>query len=103
MTIHAFTLVASREGQVIPGFSFAEPASISLQYSDQDLRGSGDESGLRFLLWQDGAWQDPQEDCGATDRYPQDMGNNRISAAICRSGRYALFAPAYTVLFPVVP
>jgi hypothetical protein len=56
-----------------------------------------------LLRWQDGAWHDPQESSKGLMDYAQDPENNTISAVICQSGKYALFNPAYTMFFPVVP
>jgi hypothetical protein len=58
---------------------------------------------MRLLRWWKDDWQDPQESCGTQIGYAQDLEYKTISAVVCRSGTYALFVPAYTVFFPVVP
>jgi hypothetical protein len=102
-TGHAFYLEASQGGYIVPKFSFASPTMITIRYSDQDLRGSGKERGLRILRWYKDAWQDPRESCGSPDDYTQNLEDNTISAAFCQAGTYALFVPAYQAFFPVMP
>lgn len=87
---HAFTLDAYQAGDVIDGFTFAQPVTVSVGYSDADLNGL-DEQSLRLTTWNGSAWVDAATTCSPASTYLRDTVNNRLSVAICHLSDYALF------------
>jgi hypothetical protein len=95
-------LHASRAGVALPDFAFARPVTTTITYSDSDMVGVR-ENTLALYQWRDGAWQDASATCSPPSAYAHDLILNRISAAICQTGLFALFGEnAPLVYLPLV-
>lgn len=92
---HAFTLDA--QGTT----SFNAPVTITLAYSDTDVRVVRDETQLRLVWWDGSAWQDATETCATPTALTQDTQNNTLTVNVCQTGRYALFGPTHNLFIPV--
>lgn len=97
---HAFDLEASQNGIKLPIMSFQVPVTVTMQYSDLDIRLVSDESSLAVWVWVDGAWQDVTELC--TSAYARDLIDNVIIVPICRIGKFGLFGPTHQVFVPII-
>jgi len=94
---HAFTLDAyTLDGVHLPGFSFQEPVTAELHYSNADV-GRVTEPSLELDTWTGGAWQDAA--CGPYDRQ---AANNWLSLPICHLSEFALIGEPYRVYLPLV-
>jgi hypothetical protein len=99
---HAFTLAAERGGVALPEFSFAQPLTVTIGYSTDDVRVVTDTAKLALWRWTGSGWRDATQSCTPTSSYQRDVANRKLAVAICRAGRYALFGPTWQVLLPQV-
>lgn len=100
---HAFELEALRDGVSLPGFAFETPITVTIYYSDQDVRGISDESQLALMRWTGSEWEDAASTCVPPSGYARDLENNVLSVAICHLSTYALLGPPnYPVYLPLV-
>ncbi len=99
---HAFTLDAFQGGVELSHFSFQQPISISIEYTDSEVTGL-DESSLR-LYYKDGTnWIDAATSCSPTSQYTRDHANNRLTVDVCHLTEFAVFgAPGSFVFLPFV-
>jgi hypothetical protein len=79
---HAFKLVAEQRGLVQPGLQFGTPVTVTIQYSDHDLRAISDESRLSLRWWTGIKWQDASKRYGPTRSIARAAGC--LSLAVCR-------------------
>jgi len=99
---HAFDLAAYRDDLLLPDFTFSVPVTVTIHYSDVDIRLINDESSLALWAWVGDHWQDAVQSCEPTAGYQREEGGNAISLAICRTGRFKLVGPTYPVFLPVI-
>ncbi len=95
----AFNLDAYRNETHLSGFTFQQPVTISLTYSDADVAGL-DEASLDLDYWNGDAWAAAA--CGPYDRHPDE---NRLATPICHLSQFALFgvaAPQQRIYLPLV-
>jgi len=98
---HAFELGAYREGVLLPGFTFSLPVTVTIHYSDVDIR-LVDESQLTLWAWVGGHWQDAAQGCEPPAGYYREEDGNVVSLAICGTGGFKLMGPTYPTFLPVV-
>jgi hypothetical protein len=89
----SFDLTAFENGQPLPEFTFAEPLTVTIRYSDQDIAGLNEQSLLLFY-WDEAqhAWVDAASTCtprSAYQRHPQD---NWLALPICHLSTFGLFS-----------
>ncbi len=101
-TGHAFDLAASWPGLVTAGFSFNSPITVTIEYSDYDLRAITDEASLVLLVNSGGGWEDAALTCDPPSLYSRDLVNGMISIAICDAGEFGLFGPTHEVILPIL-
>ena len=99
---HAFELAAFRGGNLLLGFSFEAPVTVTIHYSDRDVRVVSDESQLALMWWTGSGWEDAAQTCTPPSEYVRDLGNNVLSVAICHLSEFALLGPAHQVYLPLV-
>jgi peptide/nickel transport system substrate-binding protein len=83
---HAFRLEAYRNGELIPGFAFAEPVTVTIHYPQADLI-CLNENTLELRYWDGVSW--------ATDGISlveRDTGNNRLVVTVAHLSQFATFA-----------
>jgi hypothetical protein len=93
---HAFDLAAATAQ------SFSLPVTVTLRYSDADLRVIANESALTLSWWTGSRWVDAETTCPSASAYNRDVVNNILEVAVCRTGRFALFGPTHQSYLPVV-
>ncbi len=99
---HAFELTAFEEGQPLSGFTFARPVTVTVGYSDADVRAVTDEAELA-LRWRMGSgWREASETCVSASPAEHDTEGNVFSVPLCRTGHVALFGPTRQQYLPLV-
>jgi len=97
---HAFTL-AAQDSQV-PILDFRAPVTLTITYTDFDIRFVTDESQLILYRWTGNGWVDAIATCSPASAYTRDLTANQISLPICRPGQYALYGPTHALLLPAI-
>lgn len=92
---HAFELTA---GPATTDWS--APVTATITYSPADVRVITDTAALTLAWWDGAAWVDAAITCTAAE-VRRDLAGHTISVPLCKTGRYALFGPAYQVALPV--
>jgi peptide/nickel transport system substrate-binding protein len=87
---HDFELSAIDFGEVIPGFAFLEPVTLSIYYADADV-GNLHEETLRLFYWDETGWLDAATTCEPDSEYVRDLEANFISLPICHLSTFGLF------------
>ncbi|HEX8681778.1 MAG TPA: carboxypeptidase regulatory-like domain-containing protein [Ardenticatenaceae bacterium] len=99
---HAFELTAFEEGQPLSGFAFARPVTVTVRYSDADVRAVTEEAELA-LRWRMGSgWREAGETCVSASPMVLDTEGNVFSVPLCRTGHVALFGPTRQQYLPMV-
>ncbi len=101
-TGHAIEIAAYQDNLLLPQFDFNEPISVSIQYSDFDIRLISDENLLTIQQWVSNIWQDARESCVPSSAYIREVENNAISLDICETGKFALFGPTNPYFIPII-
>jgi len=109
-TGHAFELAAYQGGELRPGLAFSVPVTVTIHYSEQDLRVVSDEEGLvlllwtgsGWLLWTGSGWQDAAGSCDPFSSYGRDLAGRVLTLPICRPGALALFGPTEQSYLPLI-
>jgi hypothetical protein len=108
---HAFELEAYQDGLPQPGFVFSAPVTVTIQYSEVDVRLVSEESELTLQRWiGDGrslpravaGWADAADTCDPPLVYERDLDNHVLSLPICHLSTFGLFGPTESVYLPVV-
>jgi hypothetical protein len=99
-TGHAFDL-ATPIG-LRPDLDFNAPVTITIRYTDRDVRVIGDEAALQLAWWDGVQWIEAASTCLPTSNYIRDTNVNSLSVAVCGTGRYALFGPTYQMRTPLI-
>lgn len=87
---HAFNLEAYQGGAHLPGFTFAEPATVTIHYSDDQIAGL-DEASLRLYYWTGSGWADAANTCGPPpSNYVRDLAHNILSVQICHLSEWGM-------------
>jgi hypothetical protein len=100
----SFDLSAYQNGDLLPGFAFAMPVTVTIHYSDSDVVGLSEET-LVLHYWNESTqtWED-----AACDDYVRHSAENWLSVPICHLSQFALFGkqgvqPASTIIKRVSP
>ncbi|MBN1318993.1 MAG: hypothetical protein JXA42_26155, partial [Anaerolineales bacterium] len=96
---HAFSLDAYRDGALLPDFTFENPVTITIHYTNSDVVGL-DESILTLEYWNEelARWEDAA--CGPYERHPD---VNWLAVPICHLSEFALFEKqTYFIFLPLV-
>jgi len=99
---HGFQLETFQQGLGEIEVNFNAPVTITIDYSNKDLRLVNNESELWIGFWENGGWVDATETCNPPSSYTRDLGNNTLSVPVCHFSRYGLFGPSSTLYLPVV-
>ncbi len=92
---HAFTLDAYQSGTLFQDFSFNQPVTVTLYYSDNDMVGL-DENNLLLYYWDEGQnqWVDVATTCTPNSTYSRHPAENWLAVSICHLSEFALFGPS---------
>jgi hypothetical protein len=99
---HAFELAAFRDGQPLPSLTFNVPVTVTLRYSDDDVRVIPDENQLALWWWTGTGWMDAAQTCQPASAYSRDVAGNSLSVPICHLSRFGLFGPTHQLYLPNV-
>ncbi len=89
---HSFDLDAYLGQQLLPGYVFSEPISVSIRYTDEDIA-EIQEPGLRLYYWTGSAWADGASTCSPPSTYSHDLALNRIAVEICHLTEWNIQGP----------
>jgi hypothetical protein len=101
-TGHAFDIAAFRGEEQLSEFFFNAPITITIEYSDYDLRAVTDEALLNMQTWDGSTWGEAALTCDPPLPYSYDFNANVIALSICQSGRFALFGPTNKISIPLL-
>jgi hypothetical protein len=93
---HAFE-VASSEGE-----AFGVPVTVTLAYSQEDVRTVSDEEQLALWWWTGSEWQDAAGTCEPALPSEGEVAENVLRVAICRTGLFGLFGPTHQGYLPAI-
>jgi len=97
-----FDLTACPGGVCQEGYAFAQPISLTLEYTDADVAGVIEEE-IYLYTWDGAAWVDIVTDCGwpptAYGRYPDE---NRLVVPLCHLSDFALVGNTHNAYLPLV-
>jgi len=97
-----FDLQLCQAGECVDDYVFAEPLTLTLRYTDDDVWGLI-ESELYLYTWDGSAWVDTVADCGwpltTYERHPE---INELVVPLCHFSRFALVGGTHNVYLPVV-
>ena len=100
----AFDLSAYLGNDVLEGYDFLMPLTVTLRYTDTDVYGIL-ESGLRLYYWDGSTWQDAADTCSPPSTYFLDTEENVLRVAICHLTEWNIQGPdlfPWKVRLPVV-
>ncbi len=107
---HAFILEAFRNGLPLPLFTLHRPATVTLEYSDADVRSIAEDS-LAVYAWREGEgeeeegagdWRLAAATCSPSTVLPPQPDENRVQLTICHLGEFALFGREWTLYLPIL-
>lgn len=82
---HAFHLNAYRQDELLLGFVFSVPITVTIHYSEGDIVGL-DENSLMLEYWNGNEWEDAA--CGP---YARHLDENWLAVPICHLSQFSLF------------
>ena len=95
-------LDAYQGGQLLPGFVFSRPVTITVQYSDSDVQGIN-EGSLRLYYWMGNVWEDVINTCTPPSTYTRDLNQNVLGVPICHLSRIGVRGPTLeSIYLPLV-
>src|SRR5690606_2235756 len=77
-----FALSAYLDNDVLEGFAFLLPVTVTVRYTETDIIGIY-EPGLRLYYWDGSTWQDAAGTCSPPSTYFLDVEDNILRVAIC--------------------
>jgi hypothetical protein len=83
------TAVASGAAPTQSGFTFLQPVTITLTYSDEDVAGIGEDN-LRLYYWTGDSWEDAVTTCGSGYQYNNDPLANILKVPICHLSQFGM-------------
>ncbi len=98
---HAFDLTALSAENPQSFFTFNAPVTVTVHYSDDDVRLASDENELRLFWWNGTDWQDAAQTCEPAPLYTRVVALNMLKVPICHTGRFSLFSPTHQILLPI--
>lgn len=97
-----FDLQVCQDAECLPGYTFAQPVTLTLHYEDADLAGILEDE-LYLYTWDGSAWVDIVADCGwppaAYERHPE---INELVVPVCHLSRFALVGDTRSVYLPLI-
>ncbi len=88
---HNFDLNAYRNGSLLPGLAFSLPVTVSIRYSDADVRWLVEDS-LQLYYWAGAAWADATATCTPPSAYLRDPAQNWLQVPICHLTQWGMMA-----------
>lgn len=89
----AFSLEAFLNEQLLTGFTFNKPVTVTVNYTDAEIAGL-DETELRLMTWDGTTWVEAA--CGPSER---DLAANWLKTPICHLSNFAVAGPSLRQLY----
>jgi hypothetical protein len=99
---HALELQAYQNGEYRPGFTFSLPMTLTVHYSQPDIRLVTEEDQLLFHRWDGAGWSDAANTCETTLPYDRDLEDHVLTLSICRTSIIALYGPTHQFHLPLI-
>jgi len=99
-----FDLSAFLGNDVLEGYQFLKPLTVTLRYTDTDVTGIV-ESGLRLYYWDGSTWQDAADSCSPPSTYFLDSVAKVMQVAVCHLTEWNIQGPEmfpWKVYLPMV-
>jgi peptide/nickel transport system substrate-binding protein len=93
-----FDLNAIVDGETLQNFTFNQPVSITVKYTDDGIRFLNEDS-LGLYYWDGETWVPAAQTCQPTGATQHDLSSNTLVTEICHLTRFALLAERYSVVF----
>ena len=95
----SFTLDAYLNQQLLPGYVFSTPITLTIEYSDEDVADlPGGEGSLTLRRWDDSQWS--SSGITLANRAPE---SNQMTVIVDRGGEYALLGQDVTLYYlPII-
>jgi hypothetical protein len=97
---HAFDLLPLANAG-LSTILFHVPVTVTIRYSDLDVRSVSDEDQLALRQWNGSDWEDVVQTCEPAPEYARNVSTNVLSVPICQWGRFALFGPTHQIFLPI--
>jgi parallel beta-helix repeat protein len=98
---HTFDLNAYQNNVPLPGYTFGNPVTVTLRYSDVDVLVM-DETSLTLYYLSGNAWVDAATTCSPASTYDRHPAENWLSLPICHLSRFALFGSTRQTYLPIM-
>ncbi len=82
--------------------TLSKPMSVTLRYSDADVRSVNNESSLIVRRWNGTFWQDAAQSCTTPSIYQRNLAANSLTLSVCATGQFQLSGPTNQVQLPSV-
>jgi len=89
----AFALDALREGTTLDGFTFAQPVTVTVTYTDAQVQDVVEDT-LALYVWDGSAWVDATTTCQPTAPVVREPEANALHVPVCHLSEFALFGEA---------
>jgi hypothetical protein len=90
--------------RISPNITFPSPVTLTINYSQNDIRLFHDLNELKILWQMNSDWQDAILSCSATRSItPQitAIADGMLSGTICQTGLFTFFGPTHQLFFPI--
>jgi hypothetical protein len=102
---HNFFLDAYLGGQLLPGFGFQRPVSLTVNYSSTSILGL-DESTLGLYYWTGSEWADGSTTCTPPSEYTRDLVADWLRLPICHLTEWNIqgepLSEAFWIYLPLI-
>jgi len=99
---HAFDVAAYLKADPGSPFIFGEAVTITIHYSDRDVRSVSDQGQLVLQGWTGSEWEDATQTCSSPTAYSRDAANKILGVPVCRLGRFGLLGPGNKLYLPLI-
>ena len=87
---------------MLQDFVFAEPITITIEYTDADVAGLKDETSIFLYVWDGNSWMDAAATCDPASTYSRNLLENRLSVNVCHLSEFALFGEPWLTFAPII-
>ena len=90
----SFRLAVQDDDGPVEGFTFLEPITIQVEYTDEDLVYSNEDEVLLYLyVYETNSWVDAATTCDPPSEYTRLPNQNTIAVDICHLSYFGVFGP----------
>ena len=99
---HAFDLAAYPKADPGSAFIFGAAVTITIHYSDRDVKAVSDQGQLVLQGWTGSEWEDATQTCSSPTAYSRDAANKTLGVPVCRLSRFGLLGPGNKLYLPLI-